>query len=352
MPWPAGAQVHDSPAVLSDGRGFAVAAVLDGGHVVGQATAGSLQQGDQPGDVVTWALVVVDPLTARVIRTLDTGQYTRAESWRGAEFVDVVSSDGAAGSWVTWVNGREGDDGVLSNVTVHAENLATGRRLVLGTAAFGDSAAPVISGGVAAWAADGTMHAYALADRRRLYDARIHGGALVGLNWPWLNYVVRSGAGPASFTATFHSVDLRTGADRVTPGPCDGTWCQTSEPADRPVEIGLVRQQPPGSSARRIAANLGGFGGFGGFSSSAAGFFLWSDIDPYRPDWGTAEDPAPADMPYHQFLYDPQADRNIELPPLQNDVAFLSGDYLVWEELPAAATSAGKIHFVDLAELH
>jgi hypothetical protein len=335
---------YDIPRQLHDGRSFEPAAVI-GPHAV----VGTVQAGTGSGNTV-YGVVVIDPVTAEVTATIATGTNATSDMAARRDQSDVVSASGANADWVSWLHGHRGDGNGFDRATIYAQNLKTGRRLVLGTATTGDSQqlTPTVSGDDVMWADPSAVHVYSLSKRVSVYTLSLtdttststHADAF---HWPWLSYQVRPLADGPSVS---HLVDVRSAADHVVSGPCDGTWCATTAGADAADAVGLVAQGIA-SESRTIASNLGGFGGVAGLSN---GFVLWTDTDPYVPGSGRNPDAsAPPASALHTYLYDIATDRDIEMPASRT--SFISGTYVVWEDPPSNANAGGVVHFAALAEI-
>ena len=303
--------------------------------------------------------MAIDLKTRRVVNTFVTGNDADVGTGgpnRGAAF---VAPDGVNADWVSWAAGIEGDDGTLSTITIHAENLGSGRQLILGTAALGDTSdtPPVVSsasgvgGDVAVWSDSAGLHVYSLAQQRALKVFPVNrqeGWTHFALHWPWLSYTLNGtydGAGKLVTHPVPHLVDLRDDSDVVASGECDGTWCEVyidGSPSEL-TTAEIVSQTDP-TNGKSLASNLGRFGNF---EAMADGFVLWSDIDPYAPGWGqTPGNPMPDGVQRHDYLYDTASGGNLVIPTLQG-FTYISGHYLLIQAVPGD----NSIEAIDLNTL-
>jgi hypothetical protein len=335
---------HEIPRQLDDGRWFEPAA-LTGPHAVVGIVRDNSPANPRSG---LSGVVVIDPATARVTSTVALDANVTTDDGGAHSRSDVVGPSGANADWVSWLHGRLGDDDGITDATVYAQNVKTGRRLVLGTSTSGDSSqlTPTISGDDVMWADRSAVHVYSLSERATVYTLPLTDPTSTfvdAFHWPWLSYQVRMvGEG----TSVSHVVDVRSGSDQVVSGTCDGTWCATTAGADPSDAVGLVAQGIA-SESRTIASNLGGFGGVAALSD---GFVLWTDTDPYAPGYGRSPDVAALPLSAtHTYLYDITADRDIEMPAART--SFISGGYVVWEDQPNDLRVDGTLHFAALADI-
>ncbi|MGH8889758.1 MAG: hypothetical protein ACRDV3_08360, partial [Acidothermaceae bacterium] len=111
--------------------------------------------------------------------------------------------------------------------------------------------------------------------------------------------------------------------------------------------VAITSQADP-TDRREIASNLGRLGGF---VAMADGMVMWNDVDPYAPAAAQPAAGPPLLYESHDYIYDPSANRNIELPVNPNGVAFTSGHYVIWQDRPGDPAADTSMSFADLDQL-